>query len=50
MAPRKTTTEETKEPKDEQIHKNMRFYGKVQDTPMDARKEIGAGRLKGYTD
>ena len=33
-----------------QIHKNMRFYGQVQDTPQEARKEIGAGRLKGYTD
>lgn len=34
----------------ETIHQNMRFYGLVQDTPQDARKEIGAGRLKGYTD
>lgn len=35
---------------EDRIHKNMRFYGKVQDTPAEARKEIGAGRLKGYTD
>lgn len=41
-------TEETKE--EELIHKNMRFYGQVQNTPQEARKEIGAGRLKGYTD
>lgn len=32
------------------IHHNMRFYGQVQDTPQEARKEIAAGRLKGYTD
>ena len=55
MPPRKSSVEEVKEQVakelgDEQIHKNMRFYGKVQDTPQDARKEIGAGRLKGYTD
>ena len=49
MPPRKTTTEEVKETPD-QIHVNMRFYGKVQDTPQEARKEIGAGRLKGYPD
>jgi len=47
MAPRKAT-EETKE--NPQVHENMRFYVKVQDTPQEARKEIGAGRLKGYTD
>ena len=41
---------ETTKSQDERIHKNMRFYGQVQDTPPDARKEIGAGRLKGYTD
>ena len=48
MPPKKQVTEEAKEP--ELIHQNMRFYGKVQDTPADARKEITAGRLKGYTD
>lgn len=48
MAPRKSTETETKE--NPQIHTNMRFYGQVQDTPQEARKEIGAGRLKGYTD
>jgi len=31
-------------------NKNMRFYGLVQNTPDEARKEITAGRLKGYTD
>ena len=55
MPPRKSTAEEVKEEvaKDlaqELIHKNMRFYGQVQNTPQEARKEIGAGRLKGYTD
>lgn len=55
MPPRKSSVEEVKEQvakelSDEQIHKNMRFYGKVQDTPQNARKEITAGRLKGYTD
>ena len=47
MAPRKSTEEVKENP---QIHSNMRFYGQVQDTPQEARKEIGAGRLKGYTD
>ena len=47
MAPRKSTEEVKENP---QIHANMRFYGQVQDTPQEARKEIGAGRLKGYTD
>ena len=48
MPPRKSVekTEET----NSTLHQNMRFYGKVQDTPKEARKEIGAGRLKGYTD
>ena len=55
MPPRKSTIEDVKEEvakdlAEEQIHKNMRFYGKCQDTPQEARKEIGAGRLKGYTD
>lgn len=55
MPPRKSTVDEVKEEvaqelTQERIHQNMRFYGQVQDTPQDARKEIGAGRLKGYTD
>ena len=55
MPPRKNTIDEVKEEvakdlEQEKIHQNMRFYGKVQNTPQDARKEIGAGRLKGYTD
>lgn len=49
MPAKKVVTEEVKE-ESNQIHKNMRFYGQVQDTPQEARKEIGAGRLKGYTD
>lgn len=47
MAVKKVTEEEKAI---EQKHNNMRVYGKVQDTPQEARKEIGAGRLKGYTD
>jgi len=55
MPPRKSTVEEVKEEvtkdlAEEQKHKNMRFYGQVQDTPKEAQREIGAGRLKGYTD
>lgn len=56
MPPRKSTTAETakeevaSELAQEKIHENMRFYGRVQDTPAEARKEIQAGRLKGYTD
>lgn len=55
MPPKKSTISEVKdevakELSKELIHQNMRFYGKVQDTPVEARKEIGAGRLKGYTD
>ena len=46
ILPAKKTTET----ENANIHDNMRFYGKVQDTPAEARKEIGAGRLKGYTD
>lgn len=43
-------TKATENEQPEQIHQNMRFYGQVQNTPQEARKEIGAGRLKGYTD
>lgn len=55
MPPRKSTIDEVKadvakELADERLHANMRFYGQVQDTPAEARKEIQAGRLKGYTD
>ena len=55
LPPRKSTAEEVKEEvasdiAKAQIHMNMRFYGKVQDTPSEAKKEITAGRLKGYTD
>lgn len=55
MPPRKSSVEEVKEEVakelgQERIHVNMRFYGQVQDTPKEAQREIGAGRLKGYTD
>ena len=40
------TAKETKPATNE----NMRFYVQVQDTPQEARKTIGAGRLKGFTD
>lgn len=55
MPPRKSTVEEVKEEvardlAQEKLHQNMRFYGQFQNTPPEARKEIGAGRLKGYTD
>ena len=29
---------------------NMDIWGKVENTPKEAQKEIGAGRLKGFTD
>lgn len=45
--PAKKTTEDEQQ---NVIHERMRFYGQVQDTPKEARKEIAAGRLKGYTD
>ena len=48
--PAKKTTEETEVQVNDPIHQRMRFYGQVQNTPQEARKEIGAGRLKGYTD
>lgn len=44
--PAKKTTEETPEVQVE----NTRFYSQFMTTPDSARKEIGAGRLKGYTD
>lgn len=48
MPPAKTTE---KQVANEDVTKqNMRFYVKVQDTPQEARKEIPAGKLKGYTD
>ena len=44
------TKTETKTDPNQQVHQNMRFYGLVQNTPIEATKQIGAGRLKGYTD
>lgn len=43
-------TKEKTESKEELLHQNMRFYGQVQNTPQEARRTIGAGRLKGFTD
>ena len=34
----------------QQTKSKMRFYAVVQDTPAEAKKTIGAGRLKGMTD
>jgi hypothetical protein len=52
MPAKKVTTENKEEVKEteELYHQNMRFYGKFQDTPKEAQREIQAGRLKGYTD
>ena len=30
-----------------QLHKNMRFYGQVQDTPKEAQKSFNNGRFSG---
>lgn len=49
MPPRKGTQTDETEP-NEKLLSNMRFYVQVKDTPETARKEISAGRLKGYTD
>ena len=32
---------------DEELHQNMRFYGKVQDTPKEAQKPFNNGRFSG---
>jgi len=50
--PRKSTVEEVKEEvaqelTQERIHQNMRFYGKVQDTPKEAQKSFNNGRFSG---
>lgn len=42
MPPRKTTEEQV-----DPIHNNMRFYGKVQDTPKEAQKSFNNGRFSG---
>lgn len=46
MAPR-TKTEQPEQPKNEDLHKNMRFYGLVQDTPSEAQKPFNNGRFSG---
>ena len=45
MPARKATTEELGE--QTTIHDNMRFYGKVQDTPKEAQKSFNNGRFSG---
>ena len=45
MPPRKTTQEEPVQ--NDLIHENMRFYGKVQDTPKEAQKSFNNGRFSG---
>lgn len=47
MPPKKVA--ETEEPmeKEDVIHYNMRFYGKVQDTPSEAQKPFNNGRFSG---
>ena len=50
MPPRKSTVTEgeiAKEPSEDRIHQNMRFYGKVQDTPKEAQKSFNNGRFSG---
>lgn len=52
MPPRKSTVDEVKEEvamelEQEKIHQNMRFYGKVQDTPKEAQKSFNNGRFSG---
>ena len=44
MAPR-TKTEQTEQPKS--LDQNMRFYGRVQDTPQEAQKAFNNGRFSG---
>ena len=48
MAPR-TKTEQPVEttPENEALHRNMRFYGQVQDTPAAAQKAFNNGRFSG---
>ena len=45
MPPKKTTQEEPVQ--NDPIHENMRFYGKVQDTPKEAQKSFNNGRFSG---
>lgn len=44
--PSKKTTQ-TEPAQDDSIHANMRFYGKVQDTPKEAQKSFNNGRFSG---
>jgi hypothetical protein len=48
MAPRaKTEQPKTETQENADIHKNMRFYGLVQDTPQEAQKAFNNGRFSG---
>ena len=46
MAPR-AKTEHAEKPNNPELHQNMRFYGKVQDTPPEAQKAFNNGRFSG---
>ena len=46
MAPR-TKTEQAGKPNNPELDQNMRFYGKVQDTPTEAQKAFNNGRFSG---
>ena len=46
MAPR-TKTEQVEKQSNPQLDQNMRFYGKVQDTPTEAQKAFNNGRFSG---
>ena len=48
MPPKKVVATEEEVVKDEsRVHQNMRFYGKVQDTPKEAQKSFNNGRFSG---
>ncbi len=50
MATKKVQTEEPEVKEIEQENSNIRFYRQFATTPESAKRTIGAGRLKGYTD
>ena len=47
MPAKKVVEENTEEKAVDLIHKNMRFYGQVQDTPKEAQKSFNNGRFSG---
>ena len=46
MAPR-TKTEQADKPNNAELDQNMRFYGRVQDTPTEAQRSFNNGRFSG---